>query len=109
MENLMGIQEHPEHGKKIGKGFYFVFKNGVTVSVQFGPGNYCSNRHKTINECRDTRGVRGTNAAVLAWKDSSTKDKLLLKCPYVDANPDGEATHVEPEQVARILAWAADL
>lgn len=23
------------------KGFHITFKNGVTISIQFGPGNYC--------------------------------------------------------------------
>ena len=27
-----------------GKGFHMEFKNGYTISVQFGPMNYCSNR-----------------------------------------------------------------
>lgn len=26
------------------KGFHITFKNGWTISVQFGPGNYCGNR-----------------------------------------------------------------
>ena len=28
-----------------GKGFQMTFANGWTVSVQFGPGNYCENRN----------------------------------------------------------------
>jgi hypothetical protein len=28
-----------------GKGFQVTFANGYTVSVQFGAGNYCDNRH----------------------------------------------------------------
>lgn len=31
------------------KGFQMTFENGVTVSVQFGPGNYCENRDKDFN------------------------------------------------------------
>lgn len=27
----------------LGKGFHMTFKNGVTASVQWGPGNYCEN------------------------------------------------------------------
>lgn len=26
-----------------GRGFHMTFENGLTVSVQFGPGNYCEN------------------------------------------------------------------
>jgi hypothetical protein len=28
-----------------GKGFQMTFENGVTLSVQFGPANYCENRN----------------------------------------------------------------
>ena len=28
-----------------GKGFHMTFENGYTISVQFGSGNYCDNRH----------------------------------------------------------------
>jgi len=40
-----------------GKGFHMAFENGFTVSVQFGFGNYCENRHEPIDapsgECAD--------------------------------------------------------
>ena len=32
------------------KGFHMTFENGYTLSVQFGMGNYCSNRHEPLNE-----------------------------------------------------------
>ena len=35
------------------KGFHITFENGWTVSVQFGPGNYCDNY-----DCGIGRGVR---------------------------------------------------
>lgn len=31
-----------------GKGFHITFPNGVTVSSQFGAGNYCDNYHESI-------------------------------------------------------------
>jgi len=39
------------------KGFQMTFENNLTISVQFGKGNYCNNRNKEtngiINECLD--------------------------------------------------------
>ena len=32
-----------------GKGFHMDLPNGVTVSVQFGPGNYCDRRFAPLN------------------------------------------------------------
>ena len=31
-----------------GKGFHVTFENGWTVSVQFGPGNFCDNYHMRV-------------------------------------------------------------
>jgi len=45
------------------KGFQITFANGNTVSVQFGGGNYCENRHK-FNE---GQAQSCENAEVLAW------------------------------------------
>jgi hypothetical protein len=63
---MLGINEYT------GAGFHMTFKNGWTVSVQFGEGNYCENRNlvgdigighnsgnKTKSEC--------TNAEIAAW------------------------------------------
>lgn len=37
------------------KGFQLSFKNGLTVSVQFGYGNYCSNKKETQHSKTDCR------------------------------------------------------
>ena len=29
------------------KGFHITFNNGLTISVQFGAGNYCSNKEES--------------------------------------------------------------
>ena len=52
------------------KGFQITFANGNTVSVQFGGGNYCENRHIT----EDGRGQSSSDAECLAWD----KDGLYL-------------------------------
>ena len=37
-----------------GKGFQMDLPNGVTVSVQFGPGNYCERQHEMFDAPRVT-------------------------------------------------------
>jgi hypothetical protein len=52
-----------------GKGFHIRLPNGITISTQFGGGNYCGNYNKDIfhtksnNECAD--------AEVAVWNDNN--------------------------------------
>jgi hypothetical protein len=50
------------------KGFHVTFENGYTVSVQFGPGNYCDNHDLRIGRDDELAGRDGsTNAECAAW------------------------------------------
>ena len=54
------------------KGFHMTFENGNTVSVQFGPGNYCDPRHPDGRWCNrdEPKKVdewRADTAEVAAW------------------------------------------
>jgi len=57
-----------------GKGFQMSFANGWTVSVQFGPANYCENRTMLIDnqfslsETDRIAGSKGSyDAEIAAW------------------------------------------
>ncbi|MFA9496852.1 MAG: hypothetical protein ACERKS_13155, partial [Candidatus Bathyarchaeota archaeon] len=55
-----------------GKGFHITFENGWTVSVQFGPHNYCDNKvdllSKGIEPTQEECGREGcANAEVAVW------------------------------------------
>ena len=50
---MFGINEYDNAG------FHITFKNGWTVSVQFGQGNYCENKSKSKSQC--------VNAEIAAW------------------------------------------
>lgn len=53
-----------------GKGFQITFPNGVTASVQFGRGNYCENRFKSIPTETD---CESSSAEVFAYdKDGNS-------------------------------------
>jgi hypothetical protein len=50
------------------KGFHITFENGWTISVQFGPGNYCDNYGKNIGLDNERCGDEGSsNAECAIW------------------------------------------
>ncbi len=55
------------------KGFQLTFNNGLTISVQFGKGNYCSNRNDE-NEDNKRCSLYESNTAEIAIWDSNNKD-----------------------------------
>ena len=54
------------------KGFRMKFENNFSISVQWGSGNYCSNRDKKINE-KSENFIESFTAEVAIFFD----DKLL--------------------------------
>jgi hypothetical protein len=84
-----------------GKGFHITFANGFTVSVQFGPGNYCDNYHDRISPENAVRaGEEGSNTAECAvW--SPTGDLI----PHFDG--ESVSNRSTPAQVLELLNWAA--
>ena len=49
-------------------GFMLDFPNGWTASVQFGPGNYCSNRDSSRNPFSDhVQFLESNTAEIAAW------------------------------------------
>ena len=49
------------------KGFQMTFANGYTISVQFGNGNYCDNRHYGDMLAHDQSVPPSYTAEVAAW------------------------------------------
>lgn len=67
----------------LNKGFRLMLKNGITVSVQFGNGNYCNNRNKEdesfITECENAEIVlwdKNQKWITRAMLDEKFRDKL---------------------------------
>ena len=53
-------------------GFQLDFPNGWTASVQFGPGNYCSNRDMKVNPFKvDIKFLQSETAEIAAWVTDS--------------------------------------
>lgn len=49
------------------KGFHIGFPNGYTISVQFGPGNYCQNYDRNIGREDEESGREGSATAETAY------------------------------------------
>lgn len=83
-----------------GKGFHVTFENGWTVSVQFGPGNYCDHYNRSIMHEAEKCGAEGSSTAeVAAWAVPGTMHQF----------DDGDTVQGRqtPAQVLTLMNWAA--
>ena len=86
-----------------GKGFHITFANDYTVSVQFGPGNYCDHYDRNIGSDDEACGKEGSTVAEVAvWKNGSD----LIEHPLYPNNTVG--SRFTPEKVLELLNWAAE-
>lgn len=85
------------------KGFAVTFENGFTVSVQFGPGNYCENQDYGAfsPEADSEAGARGSKNAETAVIDP---DGNFIQLPGDHDTVQGWQT---PAQVLETLIYAA--
>ena len=83
------------------KGFHISFANGYTVSVQFGPGNYCDNYDRGIGREDELCGKEGSTTAECAvW----AADGEMIS--YRDWG-DSVGARLNPADVLELLNWAA--
>ena len=94
-----------------GKGFQMSFKNDLTISVQFGCGNYCGNRQKRPETLSDRTGDCKCSTAEIAIFPTSgdgwLTHKFLPKKRGVDVvgwvAPDEVASLIRRVQQSKIL------
>lgn len=88
------------------KGFQITFDNGITVSVQFGSGNYCSNRDYGVYA--PGAKVPACDNAEIALFDKTGKwlTKKAAKSVAKEKLSDDVVGWVKPEQIAKYIAWA---
>lgn len=57
------------------KGFHMKFKNGLTISVQFGTGSYCSRRdmNASFQSERQMHTVESPDAEIAIWDKDNDK------------------------------------
>ena len=89
-----------------GKGFSITFDNGYTVSVQFGPGNYCSNHTMVFHTMEDmaAAGKKGSNTAETAIIDRHGNFVRRFDNDYEEVQ-----AFQTPAQVLGMLMWAENL
>jgi alanine dehydrogenase len=90
-ENIKSQNQEESEKLKIcsNKGFHITFKNGWTISVQFGAGNYCDN-HDASFSSYGKEPSESNNAEVWCWND---------KIHY----PKEPLGHQYPEDILKIM------
>lgn len=87
------------------KGFHVGFKNGYTVSVQFGPGNYGDHYDCSYTGSKHHPGSCGAQGAltveVAVWKHGGDG---LIAMPEFGGNTVGG--YYTPEKVLALMQWA---
>ena len=83
------------------KGFHITFDNDVTVSVQFGAGNYCQHHNEEIKSEIPKKDIESVDAEVAIWKKSG----IWITREFRDENDDIFGWQ-SPEQVLEVLNWA---
>jgi hypothetical protein len=94
------------------KGFSLTFANGITISIQWGPMNYCANKDisfTALNATQVGHPVPASPTAEIALWDSkrrwiTKRANRALKRPAITDDVIG---YLKPEEVARFIAWAA--
>ena len=86
-----------------GKGFHMTFENGWTISVQWGPMNYCDNRYNEqedrdlfLNQVNTFKALQSKDAEIMAWdKDHN---------PYPFSDYDDVKGCLSADEVAKAIA-----
>jgi hypothetical protein len=98
------------------KGVRFVFANGVAISIQWGPGNYCADywgfQPTDYDAPANTRWWKSPDAEIaLMWDDESDGREWLTREAHRDIRGedcgDEVIGAVTPDEVVRYIAWAA--
>lgn len=100
-----------------GKGFHMTFNNGVTVSVQFGWGNYCDNHDNeqlsplNMLDSKENDKYPSSRNAEIALFWSYRGGAWLTREFYSEVMSedieDDVVGHVSPDIVLKALNWAA--
>ena len=85
-----------------GKGMRVGFSNGYELSVQFGPGNYCSRK--------DLGSDYAAPKKAEYWESEDAEIAVFFGGEMLDAGEyDQVIGHINPDQVARLMAVLACL
>jgi hypothetical protein len=89
------------------KGFHMILPNGVLVSVQWGPGNYCSRSHETdIFEPAKRAKWGSETAEVMAW---TSENPTGIHVKGVEYSNDVVIGHLDVTQVIDFINKAMEM
>ena len=99
-----------------GKGFHLTFENGVTISTQFGGGNYCDNHDYPIVEMPystegqiklEAKTPVCPNAEIMIWLEGSESitQEIVKKVLGEDAGEDTVAGYIGIDDWTKIIAY----
>ena len=90
------------------KGFRLTY-NGITISVQFGPGNYCSKQDLTtysFDAPMKQTEWESPNAEIAIWDvDGNWITKKVVKRVLKEDINDSVMGYVTPAQVTKLISW----
>jgi hypothetical protein len=99
-------QNHKNFSITMNRGFQMMLPNGYIVSIQFGPVNYCDNRDFSTVTAVPTGVAYSCNNAETAVFHSVTDEWVR---PPWDEGGDTVQGWQSPEDVVKLIAWAASL
>lgn len=95
-----------------GKGFAVTFANGHTVSVQFGPTNYCEKSDLSIEAYKEP-AIAAAKMGLWESKDAEVAswgpDGEWTTKGYFTGHGDDVMGHLTPDEVQAFMAWVASL
>ena len=79
-------------------GFWLEFENGLTLSVQFGYGNYCDNyNRKDLFLSKDFMSCKDAEIAVIDKHDN------FVTPLFIDCNSDSVKGRLSVDEVAEVI------
>ncbi len=94
-----------------GKGFHINFTNGITLSMQFGGGNYCDNRDIPMTVAVP-REIECINAEVAVFRTKGDKKGCMgwlteeaWKAVFKEDLGDDVAGYVSMDQWLQVFLW----
>ena len=90
------------------KGFHMTFENGLTVSVQWGAGNYCDNHFPEDGDFSLSKDAKSDTAEIAVFGADGEFINPQIFFPYQISNDGEVAGWLTPAQVADLLVNVRD-
>ena len=92
------------------RGFHLTFSNGYTISVQWGPGNYCERRHEHFDAPKSTHQWDSVNAEVAIWDaDGKWATRQLFNTLFDEDIGDDVVGYLDADRVAALIGKIVSL